>query len=499
MDSVTQQTLQLIQTALQNPMQPDTNALRKIFAQATGLVQYDLQPAAKILYPVLTPLRNRIRRVAANGGTATHWKAITGINIANLSPGVAEGQRGGTIATTLVDRLASFKTLSFEDAVTLQADWAARGFDDPKARAVEGLLRSLMIGEEKIILAGNASLPLQTTPTPNVTASNAGGSLSSTGGAAGVYSVICVALTPEGYYNSSISGGIPGQITRASAIGETITYGGGNAQKSTAGSGTVTTGSNGSLACTVAPVVGAAAYAWFCGAAGSETLVQITTINSCLIEDISMGVKALGTLADGDYSTNALIYDGLITQALLPNSGAYYAALATGTAGTGTPLTTNGQGGVAEFDTAFAYFWDNFKLSPEEVYVSRQELVSINKIVVENGGAPLIRFNLDAARTDSSIDAGVVVGTLLNPVTNTKVQVITHPNAVPGTVKFHSNHVPYKLSNVGDLQVIECRSDYYQLEWPRRTNQYEYGVYMDGVLLDYFPPAGGVITNIAPA
>ena len=43
------------------------------------------------------------------------------------------------------------------------------------------------------------------------------------------------------------------------------------------------------------------------------------------------------------------------------------------------------------------------------------------------------------------------------------------------------------------------RSDYYQLEWPRRTNAYEYGVYADGALIDYFPPAGGVISNIAPA
>lgn len=89
---MTNETLQLIQGALQNPMVADPNKLAKIFAQATGLVQYDLQRPAKIIYPVLTPIRNATPRVPANGGTATHWMAITGINIGNLSPGVGEGK-----------------------------------------------------------------------------------------------------------------------------------------------------------------------------------------------------------------------------------------------------------------------------------------------------------------------------------------------------------------------------------------------------------------------
>jgi hypothetical protein len=496
---MTNETLQLIQAALQNPMVADPNKLAKIFAQATGLVQYDLQAPAKLIYPVLTPYRNATPRLPANGGTATHWMAITGINIANLSPGVGEGKRGGVIATTVVQRLAAYKTLGFEDLVTLQADWAAQGFDDPKARAVEGLLRSLMIGEEKIYYGGNASLQLGITPTPNVTASNSNGSLVGTGSV--TYSVICVALTPEGYWNSSVAGGIPGQITRSSAIGEIDVYGGGNAQQSVNATGAVTSGTSGSLACTVAPVNGAVAYAWFWGLVGQEKLGAITTINSILITNNATGTQSPSVVAASDYSTNALIYDGFLTQSMLPGSGAYVANLATGTAGTGTSFTTNGQGGITEIDKAFAYFWDNYKLSPQYIDVARQEATSINKIVIANGGAPLIRFNLDARHADGTLDAGVVVGTLLNSATNTKVQVRIHPNGVPGTLRFHSDDISnyYKLSNVGEIHRFEYRSDYYQLEWPRRTNAYEYGIYADGALLDYFPPSGGVITNIAPA
>ena len=47
----------------------------------SGLKNYDLQPAARLMYPVLAPLRNSTPRVKGGGGDSTHWKAITGVNI----------------------------------------------------------------------------------------------------------------------------------------------------------------------------------------------------------------------------------------------------------------------------------------------------------------------------------------------------------------------------------------------------------------------------------
>ena len=91
----TQDTLALIKGAFLTPV---ADAVNKAFTQGTGLVNYDLQPAALQLYPVLTPLRNRIPRVAGNGGTATNWKAITAINTGGLSLGISEGNRNATIS-----------------------------------------------------------------------------------------------------------------------------------------------------------------------------------------------------------------------------------------------------------------------------------------------------------------------------------------------------------------------------------------------------------------
>lgn len=72
-----------------------------------------------------------------------------------------------------------------------------------------------------------------------------------------------------------------------------------------------------------------------------------------------------------------------------------------------------------------------------------------------------------------------------------------HPNMPAGTVLFRTKKLPYPLSNVQNVVQVLTRQEYYQLEWPLKTRKYEYGVYADEVLQNYFPPAFGIIDNIA--
>ena len=494
--NVSQETLDLIKVSLNNPKAVDE--IMKAFTTATGLVYYDLQGPAKKLYPVLTPFRNKMPRVRGAGGTATHWKAITGVNISRVSAGVAEGQRGGMIATALADYMAAYKTIGLEDSVTRQADLAAMNFDDAKAVAVEGLLAALMIAEEGIIYAGNAGLALGTTPTPTVVAADTGGALTGAVNTGTVYNVYCVALTPEGYGSTSVAGGVPGSIVRTNTDNSQATYGGGNAKMSLAGSGTISAGiTAGKLTGSVAPVPGAAGYAWFWGTAGNEVMGAVTTLNSVVITAAAAGTQKPGTagVADADYSKNGLIFDGLQTLALMPGSGAYVAAQPTGVAGKGTPLTSDGAGGIVEFNNAFSYAWNNYRLSYDEIWLSGADLLAANSLIIKNGGAPLIRYNLDA-NNPGTFDAGVVVGSILNPLTNKKVQILIHPNAVQGTIFLYANTIPYKLSNVTNLAQILYLMDYWQTEWPYTRHAYEYGIYAHQLLQHYFPPAMGVIYNV---
>lgn len=501
--NTTTETIELLKAA-QN--QPDD--IIKSFVQpgsaTTGLQAYNLEAPSKKMYPVLTPLRNSIPRVGGGFATQANWKAITGINVGNQRAGVSEGKRGGVIAHRLKEMFAAFRGFGLENDVTFEANYASKNYEDVKALAVQQTLESTMIQEERLILGGNTSVSLGTTPTPAAVA-GAGGSL-----ADATYSVICVALGLQAYldavgvnngstgdYFDPATAKVPGLITRNNADGSTDTFGGGSARKSAAASVTTNASNAGKISATVAAVVGAVGYAWYVGAAGSEKLVACTSINSVVITAAAVaGAQAASELSADDHSTSSLDFDGLLYQAANPGSNAYIKVMATGPAGTGTPLTSDGAGGIAEFEEAFVYFFNRYRMSPTKIYVSSQELLNITKKIVANGGAPLLRLTV-AADNQGSIQAGVVVGEYLNKVMGVKVPLVVHPNLPAGTVMFYTDRLPYPMANVGNVVQMNMRQDYYQLEWPLRTRKYEYGVYADGVLQHYAPFALGIITNIA--
>lgn len=465
-----------------------------------GITAYDLEAPAKKLYPVITPLRNKIPRVSGKGGIQANWRAITGINTGGLSAGVGQGNRGGVIATSTANYTAGYVGLGLEDYATFEADYAAEGFDDVKALTVEGLLRSLMIQEERIILGGNNSIALGTCPTATLSAATTGGSITgATGGAKTIY-VRAVALTLEGYLNASVSGGVPGQVTRTNADGSTDTYGGGSSTPSVEASQVCGTSTDtNSVSASVTTVNGAVAYAWFwASSTGAGVLGAITTINSYKITSlIGTGTQLASSLTQ-DNSQNSLVFDGLLSQLAKSGSNSYIYRMATGTAGTGTPLTADGVGGIVEIDVALRSFWDNYRLSPTAIYVNAQEQQNIStKILAGNANtAQRFSFNVD----QGMIAGGVMVRSYLNKFSMSGAQeipILLHPNLPPGTIMFYSDSIPYPLSNVSNVVQMRTRRDYYQIEWPMRSRKYEYGVYCDEVLQNYFPPAFGFISNIA--
>ena len=165
--------------------------------------------------------------------------------------------------------------------------------------------------------------------------------------------MIVVALTLEGHQNSSLSGGVATTKTITGADGKTYTLSGGSSNKSAAVTKAVTFGET--LFCTVTAVQGAVTYAWYVGLPGAEKLEAITTINSVAFAAPLAGTGQPATAITADNSTNAsYAYDGLLTTALRPGSNVYVKTMASGTAGTGTPLTASGRGSVSEIDVMFA-------------------------------------------------------------------------------------------------------------------------------------------------
>jgi hypothetical protein len=496
-NQVTQETLDAIKKAGSQA----NDELRKSIGLATGLVAYDLQAPAKNLYPVITPIRNGIPRIGGGVGTATNWRqvsAITGSGVASM-PWVPEGQRTARMSYTTANKAATYVTLGEEDDISLEAIHAGRTFEDLKATMVVRLLQQTMIKEEHAVLGGNASIALGTPVTPTVANAGTGGSI-----AAATYNVAVVALTYEGYQVASLANGVSQANVITGADGKTYTLNGGSSQKS-ATAPTTTSGSTSTISASTTAIQGAVAYAWFVGTSGAEKLEAITTINSVKLLALAGTHQALSAVTADCSRNTSYAFDGLLTNALNTANASNVTILATGTAGTGTPLTASGRGSISEIDAMLKTMWDTYRVSPTVIYVNSQEQKNMTDKVLSNATTPLLRYNMSASGSNEpmGIVAGGVVTYYFNPYTanpgGMMIPVRLHPYLPAGTILLHCENLPvqYQNNEVPNVAEMRLRQDFYQIDWPMVTRRQEVGTYVEEVLAVYAPFALGCITNIA--
>ena len=146
---------------------------------------------------------------------------------------------------------------------------------------------------------------------------------------------------------------------------------------------------------------------------------------------------------------------------------------------------------------ALKSFWDNYRLTPDTIWVSSDLALQISQKILQGNtnGAYRIVVNME----QGMMVGGVMVATYLNRFSMNGANVLKvriHPNMPAGMMFFSSTTLPYPVSGVGNVMQVRTRQEYYQIEWPLRTRKYEYGVYADEVLQHYFPPSMGVIANI---
>ena len=485
------ETVDLVQKAMGSGTEND---LHKSITQNTGLVNYDLQAPAKNLYPVLTPIRNKLPRVPGNGGIATNWRAVTAIAAGGVKsmPWTPEGKRGARISYTTANKSANYVTLSAEDNITEEAINAGRGFEDLMASMTVRLLQQTMILEEYALIGGNANLALGTVGTVTTSASGTGATLPAL-----TYDVICVALTLEGYLAASLSAGVVQVQSVTSADGTSYNLNGGSSMKSATATQAVTLGQH--LFASVAPVVGAAGYAWYIGAAGAAKLEAITTINSLEFITPLAGTGQAVSAVTADCSKNAtLAFDGLLSTAFQSGTS-YIKTMPTGTSGTGTPLTAGTRRNVVEIDLMLKTMWDNYRVSPSVIYVNSQELQNITNKVVNSTSNPIFAAN----QTDpyAIVANGVVTG-YFNPFVaggiSTVIPIVLHPNLPAGTLFGWAENLPaqYQNNEVPNVAEVKVRADYRQTFWPQITRTRDTGVYVEEGLAVYAPFAMGIINNI---
>ena len=456
---------------------------------ATGLVEYDLQAPAKNLYPVITILGKRVPRVKGKGGVATNWRqvnSITGSGWDNTGF-VPEGQRAGVMSLNASTVSASYATLGEEGALTFEAQSAAAGFEDERARTSIRVLQKAMLKEEIAILGANATLALGTANTPSLSAAGSGATLPSA-----TYSVIVVGLTLEGYLNSSVANGVATSKTVTGQDGQTFALSGGSGNKSTNATQAVTLGQT--LTATVVAKTGELAWAWYVGTAGSEILQTITTVPTATFSaPLATGTQA-ATAVTADNSRNAsTAFNGLLTSAFA-SGNAYTKQF------NGATLTASGRGSVAEIDAMLKTLWDEYRVSPSVMLVNSQEQQNITNKVLSGTSASLLRQNVGVG-ADGQISAGNVVSHYYNPFTlngGAMIPILLHPNVPPGTVLAWADNLPaqYQSNNVPNVAEMHIRRDWYDIEWPLTSRSYQHGIYCEEVLAVYAPFAMGVLSGI---
>jgi hypothetical protein len=317
--------------------------------------------------------------------------------------------------------------------------------------------------------------------------------------------VIVVALTQEGYLNSSVPGGVATTLAITGNDGGTYTLNGGSSMKSSNVTQAVTLGQ--ALSAVVPIVVGAVAYAWFVGPAGSEKLQTITTINSVVFSlPLSTTSQAASAITADCSKNTSVAFDGILTIAFknAATNNAYLYSCANGAAGAGTGLTPSGKGSVVEIDQMLVSMWNNYRVSPTVIYVNAQELNNITTCVLSSSSSPLLRYNTDidqAGMVEYKLTAGGVISFYFNPFTadgGVKIPVKIHPNLAPGTIVAWAETLPpwYVSNETPMVAEMLTRQDYHNEVWPRTTRKTFYGMYCQEALAVYAPFCLGIINNI---
>jgi hypothetical protein len=438
----------------------------------SGLVGYDLESAARVLQPVITPLRNRIPRVKGKGGTAANWRQITSLSTNIATSFAAFGSAGATLSYTETDRSATYKAIGVGDNVSIEAIQQALGLEDARAGMSQRLLQNTMILEEQNLITGrNAALGSVTAPT--VTSAATGGTV-----AANTYYVVVRACTGQGVRSTTAA--------NISAAGTIASLGKKSSQTSV-----TTSGSTSVINATTPYVDGATTYEWYVGTTNnstSETLEAITQINSVSLAAIA----GTGGTIIADNSANSQAFDGFLSQGsgtgTFGNFG-YSKVLATGTAGVGTPFQ------LTDVDTMLFNLWNTYGAIPDALVMAPSHAVDLT---AKCRAAGMIRQVVDNGANGKLIGGSRVSG-YLHPVVDKELEIIAHPWWPAGSLFALSFKLPPTAPMAETVNAFEVKTqiDYYMLEYAVTAPKYSIEVRCLEALAGYFLLGCGIICNIA--
>ena len=465
---------------------------------ASGFVPFDLVAPSRLIYPVYSPLRNKVPRVAGQG-TSHRAKLVTAISgsqtgLPNKRISISEIPSGQTIggnwplnipgagSQTATDINIPYQFFGMSESLSWLAQFAGQGFEDISALANLVLLQEFMLGEEYTMLSGtSAALAAPAAPTLTVRAPNSVETALSV-----TTNNIYVVVTAKNYFGETtiLSGTAANAALSANKVVDVkIAPVRGAYQYNIY----VATGASAPGALTgywlMASNVGATTYTLqgTIPSSGTNPPASDTGTSS------STDYEGWLSIIDGHASTDANVYPSGFTGSYInksANSTLTHSVLFNALeamwdgAGVNNASTTGG-----------------FRADPAELVAEGSDIARLADEVIASGANTNYRLFLTQDEV-GGVRTGAAVSEIQNPITRSILRCVVHPYLTQGTAFLNSYTLPMSWSNVSNVWENVMVQDYLSINWPVIDASFRYSIYMYGALVNYAPQYNGVIQGL---
>ena len=452
-----------------------TSPLNNSTSGVTGLVPYNLESVLGLLVPKELTLRNSVARETAVG-QAVEFRRINGVSnsgtgsVSNLSTFFTSNSASTSFNGITLNRptqityaadkiVASFVEQGISDSVSLQAEFAGKGYTDLRQLSHTAALWSHLLGEERNMLNGCVTPLLSAAQITSF----------------GTGTVASADTTATGFPSSFNTQTVACSITFTSALGETAAISAGNV--------TGVTGQGAKVAFTATVPAGAVAlnvYAVYNSVVYKATSLSLASGQTGLAFALVTGTAA--PAVDASYASNG--YDGFIST--FGQSGGYTKQYNATVAGLSEP--------AGFFQDAFVSMFNTNMADPDVIYTSAAVRRNIAASMQKNASNAAYRLTYETGA--DGVTLGSLVNAIQNEATGKMVDLVTHRFMPAGTAVIHSKNLPFPDSGVSQTVSAVNVVDTMVIDWPQIGFSYDLSTYTYGTVLFRAPAWSGLITGL---
>lgn len=471
---------------------------------AQGFRPYNLLAPSRLIYPMFTPMRNKLQRTQGQG-TNIEAKLVVGIQgsqtgglsgsknmfISELSSGNLNANwpnqlpPAGAQAAAQLTLPYYFQGIS--ESLTWPAQFASQGFEDLSGLANLILLQEAMLMEEYQLLANTAhALPAPGTPLLTSRSPGAGET-----GLSGVTTNVYVQVTCVNYNGETVGSTVASVATaNGDVVDVTVTSPplAGLAYNFYVGTGTAQP-ANGSMWLMASNVGG---VRFTLEGALPTTGTNPPTTNTTAPTGGNGGYEGMLSVSSGWAQSNSVyptqFMGGYVnksvgtTLSLDVINAALYGLWDGGTTDTGF--------GGASFASA-----GGFRVNPAELIGEGTDIGALSDDIVDQNAGTNYLLTIGQGEV-ANVTGGAAVSQVVNPATRDILKILVHPWLPQGNALINSYTLNQPWSNVANVWEVNNCQDYLSISWPVIDMSFRYSIALYGTLVCYAPQYNAVLGGL---